>query len=238
MEKPVHLLVVLLVSAVLLFGCSQPQQTGDSQQPGTNSLPTGANENTGVAPQQPSSVNQPTAKPTEPKPTETQSKDFSSLYSYSSLTSYEYRVTATSETGQSSVTNLKTKVSSDAYKGTPAWLTQTDMSTEGTSVMTKLWVDKKTNACLATKSVINYGGQTMENEAPCPTEGPNSASGTSGTESKKLKYEGIESVSVPAGTFQAEKYSIQGSYYWTSASVPIPVKMTYGTTKMELVSYS
>ena len=109
------------------------------------------------------------------------------------------------------------------------------MVNEGASVTTKLWVDKTTNACLATKSVITYGGQKMENEASCPSDGPYASSGT---EPQKLKYEGVESVSVPAGSFQAQKYSSQGSYYWSSASVPVPVKILTGSTSMELVRYS
>ncbi|MFH1471248.1 MAG: hypothetical protein ABIF01_05850, partial [Candidatus Micrarchaeota archaeon] len=131
MEKSVQLLFILLVSAVLLFGCSGSEQTGDSGQAAQNGPAQPSPEIKGTPSQPSPQTGEPEAKPPEPKPAETKSKDFSSLYSYSTLKSYEYRVTTASATGQNSVTNIKTTVSSDSYEGTPAWLTQTDMSTEG-----------------------------------------------------------------------------------------------------------
>ena len=47
-------------------------------------------------------------------------------------------------------------------------------------------------------------------------------------------------VTVPAGTFVADKYSLENVTYWATSSVPMPLKVSYsdGSMVMELVSYT
>ena len=156
------------------------------------------------------------------------------LYMFGSVKSYEYKITASGTT-----MNLKTTITSDTVDGTAAWLQQTDMTTQGIEVTSKTWIDKVTYKCLKTMTVMNYEGQNIEQAGQCPTEGPNSASRT-GTTTPQMTLIGTESVTVPAGTFTAIKYSLEQVYYWSASGVPVPVKIAYGdgTMTMELVSYA
>ena len=47
----------------------------------------------------------------------------------------------------------------------------------------------------------------------------------------------LEEVSVPAGTFNAHRYELEGITFWTAPSVGVPVKIIYndGTVKMVLM---
>jgi len=134
--------------------------------------------------------------------------------------------------------NMTTSISADTLNGVAVWLEQTDVSTQGTTVTTKMWVDKTTYGCLNITTVIIYGSQTIEQAGQCPTSGPNSAS--TGETAPPLTYMGKESVTVPAGTYVADKYTAAGMTYWSSSSVPIPLKFVYtdGSATMELVSYT
>jgi len=160
------------------------------------------------------------------------------IYRFGSLKSYEYKITSTAG-GQTTTMNLKTTVTSDTVNGTAAWLQQTDMTTQGVAVTSKTWVDKLTYTCLKVMSIMNYGGQNIEQAGQCPTTGPNSAS-RGGAATPTMTFVRSESVTVPAGTFTANKYSMEQVFYWSASSVPIPVKIAYqdGTTTMELVSYA
>ena len=131
--------------------------------------------------------------------------------------------------------NFKTTISSDSANGKAAWLQTTDMSSEGVNVVSKMWIDKTTFECLKILSVMEYNGQKIEQPSECPTSGPNSASGE---KAPAVNYLGKESVTVPAGTYNADKYSSQGASYWTASGVPIPVKIESSGTTFELVSYS
>jgi hypothetical protein len=110
---------------------------------------------------------------------------------------------------------------------------------QGVAVTSKTWVDKVAYKCLKTMTVMNYGGQNIEQLGQCPTEGPNSAARTE-TTTPQVTFLGSESVTVPAGTFNCDKYSAEGVTYWATSSVPIPIKVTYGgdAVVMELVSYT
>lgn len=153
------------------------------------------------------------------------------IYRFSDLKSYEYRIM----TGGQSI-NLKYDVSSDSVNGASAWLQKSEMTAQGSSAITKMWLEKSTLKCLKITSQVNAGGQNMaEQETPCPTTGENSATNT---KTPEVDYIGKESVTVPAGTFSADKYSSGEMTYWISSKAPVPVKYTAGSTVMELVSYS
>lgn len=153
------------------------------------------------------------------------------IYRFDSVKSYEYKITTA---GQSM--NLKYDVSSDSVNGVSAWLQKSEMTAQGSSVITKMWLEKATLKCLKLTSQVSAAGQSMpEQETQCPTSGDNSATNT---EVPEVGYAGKESVTVPAGTFSADKYTSREVTYWVSGSVPVPVKYAAGNTMMELVSYS
>ena len=170
---------------------------------------------------------------------QTKTLAMSQLYRYGDLSKYEYRLTSTAA-GQSSVSNMKYSLTSDVVDGKAAWKSSADVQTQGASVVSNTWLDKVTYKCLKTTSTVSVMGQTMENAGQCPTEGPNA--GSSSATAPELVFVGTESVTVPAGTFSAEKYQLEGITYWYSSSVPLPLKVTYSaaaaSTVMELVSYS
>jgi hypothetical protein len=231
--------LVLLVGAILLVGCTQ-QPEGGQPSGGTpaGQAPGGAPAGQPPANQTPPPANQtppPQANQTPAPPTST---GIDQIYRFGSVHSYEYKITSTAG-GQTTTTNFKTAITSDTVNGVAAWLQQTDMTTQGTSITSKTWIDKITYKCLKTMSVMSYGGQTIEQPGQCPTEGPNSASRTEAAP-PSMTYIGSESVTVPAGTYTCDKYSLEQVTYWSTSSVPIPVKVAYsdGSTTMELVSYT
>lgn len=183
------------------------------------------------------------AQDSQKTPTETQPEQESSaftmnmLYNYGLINEYEYKITSSSD-GQQNVMNIKYKISSDTVNGKAAWLQQSDMDVQGSTAITKIWLDKSSLVCLKTSTVINVAGQTIQQEGQCPEEGPNSASAT---EDAVVNYVGRESVTVPAGTFTAKKYESNGMEFWTADNVPLPLKVSYGregAMVMELVSYN
>jgi hypothetical protein len=219
------LFLILFVSAILLMGCAQPQppSPGPNTTPGPGTTPPPQNQ-TPAPPQ-----NQTPTPPPEPT-----TVDMSGIYQYGSLHSYTYEIITAGTT-----MNLSTTISSDTVNGTAAWLQQYDMTVQGAAVTSKTWVDKVTYKCLKITSVMTYNGQTIEQPSQCPTTGPNSASRT-GTETPQLTYSGTESITVPAGTFSCNKYSLEGMTFWVASGVPLPVKIAYdnGASTMELVSYT
>jgi len=228
MRNEAFVICMLLFVSVLFIGCTQ------SNPPAGNPQNPPANPPANNTPTPPSN---PPTNPVQPGlPTQTTSMD--QIYKFGSLNSYEYRITSSTE-GQQTTLNVKTSISSDTVNGTAAWLQQTDMSTQGVTVTSKTWVDKVTYGCLKTTTVMVYGGQTTEQAGQCPTEGPNSAS-SGETTAPSLTYVGKDPVTVPAGTYVADKYTGEGATYWSATGVPVPVKIAYndGSATMELVSYT
>lgn len=219
MKKTATFFVLLAASLLLVAGCSK-QEAGTTAGAGQQAA-SGAE----AAPQ------------AESEKTEEGGKlSFDRMYDFTKVTSYEYKMTSAAN-GQQSVINLKYSVSSDTMNGKPAWLQKSEMTTQGANVVTNMWVDKTNYACLKINTVMDAAGQKVEQESPCPTEGPNSASRAAAT-APQVDYLGKESVTVPAGTFSADKYSSEGVTYWVSSSVGVPLKVEYTQAKMELVSYS
>jgi PBP1b-binding outer membrane lipoprotein LpoB len=226
------LLLILFMSAILLMGCAQQQPPSQSntstpgptpQQPPQNQTPTPQLNQT------PAPQNQ---TPPSPPPEQPITIDMSTIFQYGAVHSYTYQTLAAGMT-----INETTSISSDTVNGTAAWLQQTDVTTQGATVTSKMWVDKVTFKCLEVTTVMNYGGQAINQTVPCPTEGPNSDTRT-GTNTPQLTYTGTESITVPAGTFSCKKYSLEGMTFWVASGVPVPVKVAFGTSTMELVSYT
>ncbi len=221
--KKIIYLSALLVVFMLLAGCRQQvqQQTNVQQE----------------MQQQASAKQQAQATPAAAQP-EQESSVFTMnmLYNYGLISEFEYEISS-SAGGQQNTINMKYRVSLDTANGKAAWLQQSDISVQGSTATTKMWLDKDSLACLKTSTVINAAGQTIQQEGQCPIEGPNSASATA---EPTLKYVGTESVTVPAGTFDAKKYELNGMNFWIDDKVPLPLKVSYGGEEaivMELVSY-
>ena len=218
----------LVAVLMLLAGCGQQAQT-------QKTVATASPENQAVATTVPAPQAQVT-KDTSSQNSNEAALKMSKLYRYGMLSQFEYKITS-SAGGQQSELNLKYRISSDSLNGKEAWLQESDMSVQGNTATTKIWLDKSNLGCLKINTVMNYAGQTFAQDGQCPTEGPNSAA-KSAVE-PDLTYVGKESVTVPAGTFNAKKYESNGATFWVDDNVPLPLKVSYGvgSTVMELVSY-
>ncbi|MEM4637508.1 MAG: hypothetical protein QXK76_00605 [Candidatus Woesearchaeota archaeon] len=160
------------------------------------------------------------------------------IYNYGSVSKFTYDVivSVNSETMKST---FDYALSSDVVDGKEAWLSVAEMDVQGSKILSKVWIDKITFGCLKSVNVVNFNGRVMENSAECPKEGPNAVSSYDKT--PELEYIGMESVTVPLGSFNAKKYVLDNTIiYWYVESIPIPLKVVYtnsGTT-MELVRWS
>ena len=203
-------LLALAAGVLLLVGAGCAKQAQKSASPGSPAVAPPAQEESGIK--------------------------MSKLYNFGALREYEYRI-ASGADSQQDVMNVKYTISSDMVNGKSAWLQQSDMDVQGNKVSAKMWMSKSSMACLKISTVMNIGGQTMTQDGQCPEEGPNAATATG---EEELKYIGRESVTVPAGTFNAKKYEQAGATFWVDSSIPVPIKVSYSgadATVMELVSY-
>lgn len=160
------------------------------------------------------------------------------IYDYASVTQFIYESTSTAN-GETFKSTMDYSLSSDTVDGKAAWLSMAEVETQGMVVLSKVWTDKVTYGCLKMTSVITFNGQEMETPAECPKEGPNAA--TTATQTPMVTYLGDEIVTVPLGTFNTKKYSLDNTItYYYASGVPIPVKVTYADvdTVMELVNWS
>lgn len=161
------------------------------------------------------------------------------LYDYDKVNHYEYKITSTSG-GQTSVANIKYNIGSESYNGQSAWVLSSDVALEGATATSKVYMSKATRRCIAVEIESAVLGQTYKTQSKCDTatEVQTDAKG-----SAQVTAEGTETVTVPAGTFTATKYSTSsGATYWMAAGVPVPVKFSAsaaGATSVgELVSFS
>ena len=84
----------------------------------------------------------------------------SEIYDYTSLKKYKYQTTMNVE-GESVVTTMDYTLSSDIVDGKAAWLSTTEMETQGMTVLSKVWSDKTTFGCLKIASVVTFNGEDM-----------------------------------------------------------------------------
>lgn len=110
------------------------------------------------------------------------------------------------------------------------------MSSSGMTVFMK--IDRVNGSC--TMRFEGEGVQGMPSEIPCGSSGGPAQQNPNDVQSDvQFTFVGIESVSVPAGTYPtASKYTSQyqgvTSTFWTASGVPGFVKMVSGDTTMEL----
>ncbi|PIN86941.1 hypothetical protein COV19_01960 [Candidatus Woesearchaeota archaeon CG10_big_fil_rev_8_21_14_0_10_44_13] len=220
-----EILALFLVFALLaVIGCSKTGTETDGQQAAAGEKAAG----TGQA-----AADTTTDEAAEDTSDSSSKLSLDKIFHYGSVKSYEYRLTSSGN-----VVNIKYSISSDSVDGVDAWLQQQTMTSQGSEVITKMWLEKATQKCLKIVSVIKAGGQEMPaQETPCPTTGANAATGTKAPEFERI---GKESVTVPAGTFSADKYEGEGGQYWIGINVPLPIKISSdnGNVVMELVDYS
>jgi hypothetical protein len=171
----------------------------------------------------------------EPEEQEISEIYLSDLYKYGSLNEYQYKVTSTAG-GEESTTSFIFKISSDEVDGTDAWLQESIIDNEMANLKTKTWLDKVSHRCLKVVTEFDIDGEIVVNEGNCPNE----SSWEETQDMPTLSYTGNEEVSIPLGTYNAEKYELDLVSYWVESSVPLPLKVSYqdGSTVMELVSYS
>jgi hypothetical protein len=154
------------------------------------------------------------------------------VYRYDLLKSYEYRI----RSNATSFLNVKYTISPDAVNGTSAWLQQSELSIATTDMISKIWFSKATYKCLQIETEVITSGQSTKHPGQCPAE----TNSTGKNSIPEVTYIGKENVTVPLGTFSADRYSSGQLDYWVSAGIPVPVKVTGsgGNSVMELVSYS
>lgn len=227
MKKTLLIVLSLILLGIVVNACTE--QT---------TAPTTGIQNSNAVNNPPSSNTQNTATNTQPsQDTGQPATSLSQLYNYGMIKSYEYQITAGTVTS-----TIKTDISSDTVNGQAAWLESTDMQAQGYSGVVKTWIDKTTYQCIKITTEINVNGQTMNTDTPCasttsPSAKPTGNAPMSGNTS--LYYVGKESVTVPAGTFNADKYEVGNVTYWVATGkVPLPIKVSYNNGEMVLVSYS
>ncbi|MFH1306657.1 MAG: hypothetical protein ABIH83_03320 [Candidatus Micrarchaeota archaeon] len=133
--------------------------------------------------------------------------------------------------------NIKTTNKLDAANGNPTWLQESDLSSQGVTTISKLWLDKSTLKCVKSATYMEISGTSSENDVPCPAEGPHSS--TRADDAVELENLGGRTITVPAGEFECTKYSLDDAEYWVAGNVPVPVKIVYSnnTITMELAFY-
>ncbi len=255
--KYLNILVVLLVAAILFAGCSQQasQTSNPPQQPGVNT-------NTPSAPAAPAttppaaSPQNPVTNPATPSPSPLSSlpkaldADSSiglsmAFFRYGEPKSYEYKTT-TKLASSDLVGSYKLAITDDTVDGKSAWLMTMGIQSEGMTVTSKTWIDKTTEKCLkVSMSGVIMGKTQPETPGQCPAGNPSASDVPKSNIT--YAYVGKESVTVPAGTYNCDKYTSTvtsngkevTSTLWVSSDVLVPIKMeTGGISTTELVSYS
>ena len=164
------------------------------------------------------------------------------IYNYASVRESNYKITSYSDTKTTNA-ELKTTVFAENLDNTPAWLTENEIVLQEASSKTKTWIDKDSMKCMKIVIETTYGGKIYEQEMDCSSEG---ITGTSRT-SNEAKFLAAESITVPLGTFAANKYEVVSGnskiYLWAVANVPIPLKVEQWSNEklvslMELETYS
>lgn len=211
--KKIFLIVFLILVLCSFLGCTKTEQS--------RTIPLNLEDKT--------------SKETKNQETSAERMTFQKMYRLDKVKSYEYRIKSNTGNGIQSM-NVKYSISSDAVNGKSAWLQTTETQMEQGKVTTKMWLDKTTLKCLKIVIESEFMGQKMQQDSSCPQEGLGSEKTLIEETPKKV---GSETITVPAGTFKTDKYSIENTYYYIAPEVPIPVKYTVGNdVVMELVSYS
>jgi len=171
---------------------------------------------------------------------------FNSLVDYNKVHWYEYNMTSVTSSGLGSQSE-STKIRADLgvnYNGTTADKYNMTMANmvilnNTTSMIMEEYVDHSTGRVLGGRMVVNLNGNVTETSMPPTSAGQGMGTGMSVdmlnvSGNSTLTAAGSESVTVPAGTFTATKYTWKDGtttggvgYIWIASGVPIPVKEMY-----------
>jgi len=150
--------------------------------------------------------------------------------------SYTYRV----RTGETTMDMSYETSNGGMVNGIDTVLKTITVETQGTAITTKEWDSKV--GCRCVKVEMVYGGQAIPGQ--CPPQG--SGGGEPENAQTTITSMGIETISVPAYTGPAMKYSVTsvGSSgtvtveVWQAPNIKVPVKWSSSGTTFELVRYS
>ncbi len=201
--------IVLVVIAVGIAGCTGTTPTTS----GTGTTP--ASTTIGSNPSGSSSV-----------PSVGSVVSGANLFGTTSYKWFEYKATS-----KEMVSDIKTEVSQETYKGQAAThtrMTSTITTPMAATTVTDMYVASGVSLGGHMKMVSN--GQTVMDQDIPPTDTSKVPASPNTDKTVQYTFAGIEPVTVPAGTYPAAmKYTatIQGSTstYWTTPGVPLFVKM-------------
>lgn len=168
------------------------------------------------------------------------------LFDMGKFSWYTYRMNAA---GQN--VDMKTATTTGSYGGVSAARHLTSTMTMGTGdqamvTVTDTYFDPSTDKLLGGHTKATMGGSVLYDKDIAADDSTYAKSDYAGQSTTAIPVpSGVESVTVPKGTYTATKYTITNSdgtvNYWLAAGVPMPVKMEVtasGTTAaMELVDY-
>ena len=192
----------------------------------------------------------PSSGTTSPSAASSSSPQVGSTSSASSIFSTNYNwmeyQTSANYNGKQSTMDMKYERSTGDYQGSPAVhveLTMTSSSNGGTNSVIDYYWDTAMDKLLGGTMTMTVNGKTMTISIPAEeltqAQATNFHTGT-------LTFAGVESVTVPAGTYPAaSKYTETTNgvdvTFWSAPGVPVPVKMasssSSGSSTSELVGY-
>ena len=224
--------IVLVMIAVVFAGCTSQTTTSSASAGSTPTASSGSSSSASSSPAASSSQ--------QVGSTVSSTSVFGTSYSW-----VEYQTTTTGQGNEISM-DIKSERSTSTYNGQPAIEMKATMtSSQGTSTVSDIYYDSAMSSVLGGTMTMTVNGQTTTMNIPASQL--NQASATNFNKARSLTFEGIEPVSVPAGTYPAaSKYSStdNGSTmtFWSAPGVPVPVQMTVatssgGSVKSELVGW-
>jgi hypothetical protein len=141
---------------------------------------------------------------------------------------YQYLLTIHSN-GTTTQADMKTEISSDPFQGTPAvhYKNTLVLIGQGTTIITDIYYDTTFDNILGGTITSIINGLTTTNAIPAD-QLKKDAGDANFQKETTLIYQGRETVTVPAGTFDADKYTATtdngNATYWVAQGVPVPVK--------------
>lgn len=202
-------IILVFVIAVAIAGCSGTSQPGSGA-----GAPSG-----GAAP----------AGGSAPKPGSVVSG--ADLFGNAKVTWYEYQITSKAG-GETMRSEMRFDMSKETYKGAPA--THTKMTTTMTSPMSSTTIvdvySDASGASLGGHMKMIANGQTViDKDLPASSPETTTSNPNAVDTRNPYTFAGVESVTVPAGSFPAASHytmTIQGvtGNYWTAQNVPVFIK--------------
>lgn len=227
--KAIGILLVLVIAVAMVSGC-----TG-----GSTPAPTTTPTDSGVTPT-------PVAATTTPGDSSAGTNVIGSLFNPGKFNWFEYKISSVND-GESTSMNIKYEYDSTTYKGVAAEHTTMHMKTsEDMTMLIDMYTSKADSRTLGGHYKMMMGGEViMEQDIPEDQLSQYSQQDFASkyddeeTENYNFASAGVEVITVPAGVFTCNKYTVTGSdaheTFWVDTSVPVPVKFTSGTSDSEMV---